>query len=639
MTISYHRFRNVAVAALTLAALTPRAGAQTAEPITLQVDATEAPRHLIHAHLNIPVSPGPLSLYYPKWIPGEHGPTGPIVNMADLKLTAGGQPVAWQRDGVEMYTLHCTVPEGARALDVDFDFLAPTENQGFTGGASTTSNLAVINWNQLLLYPAGKPASGWSYKASLRLPTGWKHGTALPIENESADLLQFKPVSLERLIDSPVAAGRYLRAIPLTAGPTPHEIDLVADSEAALQMPDSDIAGYKRLVAETGAIFGARHYGHYNFLFTLSDHVASFGLEHHESSDDRVPERTLLDESSRKAAADLLPHEFFHSWNGKYRRPAGLATPDYQAPMKGELLWVYEGLTDYYGNILTARTGLWTPEDYREFLADTAAALDNEPGRTWRPLADTAVEAQILYNAPGEAFSSRRGTDFYPEGDLIWLEADTIIRDRTGGKRSLNDFCRRFHGGQDSAPMVKPYDFDEVVRTLNEVAPYDWGGFLTERLTSTSPHAPLGGIVNGGWKLVYTEAPNSYSKIQEQFGKFTNFFLSLGFGLKEDGGIGDVVAGSPAALAGMGPGIKLVAVNGRKWSADLLRDALHAAKSSKEPIELLAENGEFYRTYRLDYHGGERYAHLVRDETKPDLLSEILKPDVAAAAASTVAAH
>jgi len=601
-------------------------------PIKLLVDITEAPRKILHARLAIPTKAGPQTLFYPKWIPGEHGPTGPITDLAGLTFRVAGKPLPWRRDDVDMYSFHIDVPAGATILDVALDFLLAAESTGFTSAASATASLDILNWNQVLLYPEGYASDNLVFDASLRLPAGWKHGTALAEEavtpgNDGSELVHFKSVSLTTLVDSPVIAGAHFRTVKLTQGITPSfEIDMVSDSEAALQMSPEQVASYTQMVMEARQLFGASHYEHYHFLYTLSDNVAHFGLEHHESSDDRVPERALLDEALRKSSADLLPHEFVHSWNGKYRRPAGLTTADYQQPMRGELLWVYEGLTEYLGSILAARSGLRSAEDHREHLAAIAAYLDRYPGRTWRPLVDTGVAAQLLYNASGAWFSWRRGVDFYDEGELIWLEADALIRQQTGGTRSLDDFCRRFHGGPNSGPMVKAYNFDDIVNTMNEVVAYDWRTFFTHRLNSTEPHAPLGGITNSGWRLVYTENQSDYQKAIEDAAKSVDFGFSLGFKLTEDGTIADLVPGLPAAEARLGPGMKLVAVNGRPYSVERLREALREAKASANPIELLVQNGEAIKQYSINYHSGERFPHLERDASRPDLLQQIIKP-------------
>jgi predicted metalloprotease with PDZ domain len=596
-------------------------------PITLSVDASEAPRKILHAHLVVPATSGPLTLVYPKWLPGEHGPTGPVTDLAGLRLTAMGRSLPWRRDLVDMYAFNCEVPPGAKTVEVDLDFLLPTSTEGFTSSASTSAQLAVINWNQVLLYPQGDTSDSLTYQVSLRLPAGWKFGTALAVAGESREAINFKPVSLTALVDSPLVAGAFFRRIDLSPGASPaHYIDMVSDSPAALAISPELIADYKQLVAETGALFGARHYTQYHFLYTLSDHVTSFGLEHHESSDNRVPERTLLDDAQHMVNADLLPHEFVHSWNGKYRRPADLTTTDFQQPMRTDLLWVYEGLTQYLGDVLSARTGLLTADDSREKLAWVAASLDYRAGRTWRPLVDTAVAAQLLYSAPPAWTSWRRSVDFYYEGVLIWLEADVIIRQRTQGRSSLNDFCRRFHGGESGVPAVKTYTLDDVVNALNEVAPYDWRDFFDTRVYKVTPRAPLGGIEGSGWRLVYTDVPNVYIQAQEQTEENVNLNYSLGLTLDSEGNVTDVIPNQPADKAGISPGMKLVAVGGRRWSPDILRQAVRTTKTAAEGLELLLENAEFYKTYRLSYRGGERYPHLERVSARPDLLDGILKP-------------
>jgi predicted metalloprotease with PDZ domain len=589
----------------------------------LRVDITDAPRHILHASMTIPAKPGPMTLLYPEWIPGEHGPTGPIVDLVGLKFTAAGKTIPWSRDAVNMYAFHVTVPEGASALDVAFDFITPPEAAGFTSGASATTELAVLNWNQVLLYPQGVPSDQMQLQASLKVPNGWKYGTALPIARESGNEIEFKQSSLTTLIDSPVSAGSHYRTIELGPG---HYLHVAGDSDRAIELTDDQIQHYKNLVEETGALFGSRHYRSYHFLFTLSDHVASFGLEHHESSDDRIGERGMVDEVTRKVNADLLPHEFTHSWNGKYRRPAGLATPDYAEPMKGALLWVYEGLTQYLGQILTPRSGLLTPDEFREDLAITAAALDRKSGRTWRPLEDTAVAAQLLYNARDDYAGYRRGVDYYDEGTLIWLEADVLIRDLSKGAKSLNDFCRAFHGGPGGAPALKTYTFEDVVAGLNAVQPYDWANFLHQRIESTAPHAPLGGIENSGWKLTFSSSRSEMWRNHEEESKTVNMGYSIGLKVSEDGAISDVAIGGPAQKAGMSPSTKLVAVNGRQYFPVVLREAVQAAVTKTTPIELLVKNGEYYQTFKIDYHGGELYPNLVRDESKPDVLSKIIAP-------------
>jgi len=616
-------------AAALLFCLAAAAAAQT--PIALEVDARDAPRKILHARLTIPVKPGPLTLLYPKWMPGEHSPTGPIADLAGLRLSAGGAAVAWKRDSVDLYAFHLDVPARADQLDVSLDLLSPSGAGQFTSGASMTAQLALISWNQVLLYPAGSVPDETPYAATLRLPAGWKYGTALTTVGGAADPIRFAPVSLTTLVDSPVLAGAHFRTVTLTEGPIPHRLQIAADSEAALAMLPEDIGHYRNLVAETGALFGARHYRHYDFLVTLSDHVAHFGLEHHESSDDRVDERSLVDEDERRGMADLLPHEMAHSWNGKYRRPAGLEPGHFQEPMKGDLLWVYEGLTEYLGWLLAARSGLLTPQQYREHLAATAAGMDAQRGRTWRPLADTATSAQVLFPARQDGAAWRRGTDFYEESELLWLEADTIIRRESGGRKSLDDFFKLFHGGESGPPRVVPYSYADVLDALNRIAPYDWRGFWASRVDATSLHAPMGGIANAGWRVGFGAEPTEMQRSEDAIHRQLDARFSIGVLIEDDGTIPDVIPGSPADRAGIGPGVKLAAVNGRRYNRDVLRDALKA--SPQEPIELLVENGDFFRSHRLDYSGGERYPRLERDETKPDLLSQILRPLAASQAA------
>lgn len=609
------------------AAASPASG----QPIRLQVDASHAPEKILHATEQIPVAPGALTLVFPEWIPGEHGPTGPITDLTGLQFYAKGQRLTWRRDLVDMYSLHLTVPEGISTIEARLDMVMPAPPEGFSSGASATTQLDVLSWNQVVLYPytPGKNTDDILVTPTLKLPAGWRYDTALPVSGEGGgNEVVFQTVSLTNLVDSPVLAGAHFRRIPLTPdGPIQHYADIAADSEAALQAPPELVNSYKRLVAETGALFGARHYREYHFLVTLSDHTAHFGLEHHESSDDRVGERTLIDDDMRWLAGSLLPHEMTHSWNGKYRRPEGLATPNYQEPMKGDLLWVYEGLTQYWGDVLAARSGLWTSRQFLDEAAETAAVLNNNtPGRTWRPLQDTADAAQILYGAPPEFKSWRRGTDFYPEGFLIWLEADTTIRQQTGGLKSLNDFCRIFYGGSNTPPKVVKYNFDDLVAALNQVAAYDWRKFFRDRLDTYGPGAPLGGILNSGWKLTFTEEPSEFTKAVEKTDNLVDARFSIGLALDDKGGIHDVIYNSPAWNARIGPGTTLVAVNGRKYTPDILREALKAGKDKGSKLELLIINGDFYKTYVLDYHGGERYAHLVREESKPDVLSDIIKP-------------
>jgi predicted metalloprotease with PDZ domain len=598
-----------------------------AQAIRLLVDLTDGPRNIYHATLNIPARPGAMTLVFPKWIPGNHRPSGPISALTGIHMEGAGQQLRWERDPLDMYAFHVTVPDSVREIDVSLDAITSNDSAG-GGGPAASSNLLDLNWNAVVLYPQGVDSDAIEFVPSVKLPAGWKYGTALIPAHVSGDEVEFAPVSLTALVDSPLIAGAHYQRIDLTDSTEKpqHVMDVVADNETDLAMKPQDLAAYRKLVGETGALFGARHYRQYHFLYTLSDQVGGHGLEHHESNDSAAAERTLLDPDLHLLYADLLPHEFAHSWNGKYRRPAGLATRNYQEPMIGDLLWVYEGLTDYLGTLLAERSGLLSPEQYRESLASTAASLDHRSGRSWRPLEDTARSVQILRLMGPQWSNWRRGLDYYPEGELIWLEVDSIIREQTQGRRSLDDFCRYFEGGQSGPPMVVSYTFDDVVHALNDVVPYDWAKLLRERVSSTGPHAPLGGIERDGWKLVYNDQPNIFSKAIEKLFKSADFSFSLGFTLAEDGKFNDVIVGSPAYQSGIGPGMKLIAVNGRKWTPRVMRAALKAAQGTVAPIELLVENSEFYQTYSISYHQGEQNPHLERISERPDRLALLLTP-------------
>jgi predicted metalloprotease with PDZ domain len=602
--------------------------AAQSRPIHVTVDATDAPRKILRAELTIPARSGEQTLVYPKWIPGEHGPTGPIDNLTGLVFLADGKEIPWRRDDVDMYAFHINVPPGARELKVKLDFLATAAASGFSAGASTSANLAMISWNEVVLYPEGSQAADVTMEPEVKLPQGWSYGTALTrTGDETGGDVRFQPVSLEQLVDSPLLTGRYFREIPLAPEITPrHYLDLAADGPEDLEIKPELLRGFNNLVRETGMLYQSRHYSSYHFLMTLSDQVAHFGLEHHQSSDDRVPEKTFLDPNLELLEGMLLPHEFTHSWNGKYRRPAGLATPNYQVPMKGDLLWVYEGLTEYLGDVLAARSGIWTDEQYREAMADTAATMDARPGRTWRDLEDTAVSAQILYGTGAQWDNWRRSVDYYPEGELLWLEVDTTIRKLSHGHASIDDFCARFHGlGGNTEPKVVPYTFDDIVANLNAVQPYDWATFLRDRLTRKVDHAPLGGIENAGWRLAYSEKPTAYMQAEENVGEGVNAWWSLGLRVRGSGSVADVLVGSPADKAGFGPGMDIVAVNGRKFDPALLKDAIDRSKTDTKPIEFIVSNTSYFRVLHVDYHGGQRYPYLEQVKGEPDMLARILQ--------------
>ncbi|MEO8225519.1 MAG: M61 family peptidase [Gammaproteobacteria bacterium] len=600
----------------------------------LEVDAREAPRRILHAKLTIAVAPGPLTLVYPKWLPGTHGPTGPILDLVGIRMSAAGQPVAWRRDSVDLYAFGITVPDGVDRLDVTLDFLSGLPDGGLASPASLTTELAMLKWSQLVLYPANVSPNDLEVGTALTLPDGWQYATALTevsgAANNATRAIRFAPVSLNTLVDSPVLAGRYFRQISLDESARPVRLALAADSEAALKIsPETDQQLHK-LVREADALFGARHFRRYTFLVALSDQVAQFGLESHESSENRVAENSLTNPAVGMLEFYVLPHEYIHSWNGKYRRPVGLATPDFQTPMRGDLLWVYEGLTQYLGHLLTARSGLWPAERYRDRLAQSVAYYSAQPGRRWRPLADTAIAAQQLGRASPLWRSYRRATDYYNEGALVWLEADMLIRQETRNRRSLDDFCRAFFGGQSQRgtgpPEVVPYTEDQVYAALSAVLPRDWREFFAARINATNPPAPVAGLELGGWRLSFGPTRNGFLQDLETLEPTGTVDLaySLGLRLNGEGLIDDLFLGAPADAAGLAPGMRVRAVNGRRWSVSRLREAIAAvhedAATTDGSIALLVENGDRFETVNLRYADGLREPRLERLRTGPDWL-------------------
>jgi predicted metalloprotease with PDZ domain len=617
--------------------MSPAFAAPVPRALELTVDATEAPRGIFHSRLTIPAAPGPLTLAYPKWIQGEHAPTGPVMQVAGLMISAQGKALAWRRDPLDRFLVQVDVPAGAGAVDVALDYLSPPEGFGAGYGEtpSATPHLAIVDWHDLLVYPFEKNADEIPVRARLRLPSGWRIATALAVESGAEPearqdgTVTFAPATLYNLIDGPVLAGDLFRTIEI--GPA-ERMSLAADRRSSLAVPEARIAAYRRLPGEAQALFGGRHYRRYTWLVALGDTLDHNGLEHHESSDDRGTTGMFTDESELVRWATLLPHEYVHAWNGKVRRPAGLAVHDWQEPLRTDLLWVYEGLTRYLGDfILTGRSGLWTADQSREYIAYLAANQDrNRPGRSWRPLVDTAVSVPILGGLPQPWTAYRRALDYYDESSLIWLEADTVLRQKSGGTKSLDDFCRAFFGpdgvGETGPPKIVPYTAADVYAALNRIVPDDWRAFFAARVEAVAPRAPLGGLENAGWTLDYDDRPNTYQAAREKSLKIVDATFTLGLWIKEDGTIADIVVGAPAWEAGFGPGMKITAIHGRTWSRDVLNEEIAAAVHSQAPLEMTAAQGEDVRTFRVDYHGGPRFPHLKRNAARPDLLAAILAP-------------
>ena len=625
--------RKILLAALSFAAIVlggiapSRSQGQSQTPIKLEVDVTHAPQKILHAKLEMPVRPGPLTLYYPEWIPGEHMPDGPITNLAGLEFTANGQKIPWRRDLVDMFAFRLNIPPNTNTLDVALDFLLSAPLSGYTSGASATAYLDVVSWNQVLLYPLTPPPSQLLFQPSVRLPNGWQFASALEGAQQTGDTVTFAPVALGKLVDSPLIAGKYFRKVDLTPGETPDvEIDVAADGQSALNMPSEMEKHFRRLIAESRAEFGPPHYHDYHFLLSLSDSVAHFGVEHRESSDDRDAEHSLTDDAERIDFAGLLPHEYVHSWNGKFRRPIGLATANYQEPMKDDLLWVYEGLTQYLGEVLTARSGLRSNDLSQELVAQLAAQADVRAGRDWRPLQDTADGEPAFGDSIQEWINWRRGTDYYEEGELLWLDIDGTLRRLSNDKESVDTFAKKFFNGPAGDAPLETYNFEDVVAALNSLAPYDWVRFLRDRLDETPAPTPDEAVENSGWKLVYTDQRNRMDENSDWLTRWLTYTYSVGLLVSGDGYIGDVIHASPAYKAGLGPGMRITSINGRAFSDDNLREAIRAAQNSPSPITISATNGRQSQDYAIDYHDGLRFPHIERDKSRPDYLTEILSP-------------
>jgi predicted metalloprotease with PDZ domain len=592
--------------------------------IRLAVNATDIERRIVHVHESLTGIGADTVLLYPKWLPGTHAPEGPIDRLAGIKITANGAPVSWTRDPVDVYAFRVHPAAGVKSLDIDFDYLSPTSPK--VGAVEITRDILLLEWNSLVLYPAGYFTRQIPVQASIALPADWKFGSALEVAGASGAETQFKRTSLETLVDSPVYAGRYAAQLDLDpSAAVPVHLHLFADRPELLEIKPEQLEAHRSLVRQAYKLYGSHHYSHYDFLYSLSDQIQQNGLEHHQSSEDGSDPEALTEWDKTAYDRDLLPHEFSHSWNGKFRRPADLWTPNYNVPMQDSLLWVYEGQTQYWGQVLTARAGLWTRQQALDKLALTAAYYDVEAGRRWRALQDTTNDEIINPRRPMSWPNWQRFEDYYSEGQLIWLDADTLIRERSQGKRSLDDFARVFFGVDDGSFTTVTYTFEDVVKALNAVEPYDWTGFLRERLDSIGKPAPLDGLRRGGYKLVFTDTPSELLKAHDEQSKRVNLLFSIGVELDDkDGSVMEVFWDSAAFKAKLTESSMIVAINGATYSADLLKDAIRSATTTKQPIELIVKNGDRFRVLHLDYHDGLRYPHLEREPSVPARLDDIL---------------
>jgi predicted metalloprotease with PDZ domain len=593
--------------------------------LKLDVDATDTERRIFAVRETIPVAKaGPTTLLYPAWIPGAHAPRGQIEKVAGLVIRANGQVIPWTRDPVDVFAFHVDVPQGATALDVEFEYTSPTAAD--QGRVVMTPEMLNLQWFSVALYPAGYFTRRIPIDASVRLPEGWKFGTALEVASTTGGVTRFKQVPLETLIDSPMFAGRYFRRIDLDpAGPAPVRMDIVADRPELLEATPDQIARHRELVQQAYKLYGSHHYDHYDFLVSFTDRMGGIGVEHHRSSEDGTIPGYFTDWATTPAVRDLLAHEYAHSWNGKFRRPADLWTPNYNLPMRGSLLWVYEGQTQYWGFVLAGRSGLLSRQDALDALAATAATYENRVGRQWRSVEDTTNDPIVAARRPQPWTSWQRSEDYYSEGQLVWLDADTLIRERSGGKRSLDDFARDFFGIQNGSWTPVPYTFDDVVAALNRVEPYDWAAFLRQRIDEVAVKPPLDGLTRAGWRLVYTPEQTPYFKSAEARRRGIDLTYSIGVTLNKDGEFTGVQWDGPAFKAGLTVGGKLLAVNGIAYDADRLKEAITAAKNGA-PLSLIVKTGDHFRTAQIDWRGGLRYPRLERLPGTADRLSAIYTP-------------
>jgi len=599
------------------------AARDTAYPgtITLKVDATNVQQAIYRVKQTIPVAQdGHMVLLMPAWLPGKHAARGEVEKLTGLKISAGGKAVPWKRDTVDVWAFHVDVPRGAKQLDLEFQFTGATDSD--QGRVSIAPAMLNLEFEQVSLYPAGWFTRRIPIQATVTYPEGWTAVSGLPAKKQGAAYIYDK-TDYETLIDSPVFAGLNYREFKLSDRV---DLNVFADDAKELEAKPEQIEAHKKLVEQSVKLFGAQHYDRYEFLLSISDEMGGIGLEHHRSSENGVKPGYFTKWSDGPGSRNLLPHEFVHSWNGKFRRGADSWTPDFRTPMRNSLLWVYEGQTQFWGYILQARSGIVSKQDTLDMLANIAASLDNRPARTWRAMVDTTNDPIISARRPKGWVSWQRSEDYYNEGLLIWLEVDSMLRAQTGGKKSMDDFARAFFGMRDGDWGVLTYKIDDVAATLNAIQPYDWTGFLNQRLNGLTERAPLAGFTANGYRLTYTDEPTAAFKDSEKRATRTDLSYSLGLSVGKGGAIGSVTWDSPAFEAGLDVGDTIVAVGGREYSDDRLKDAVRAAKGTKEPVRLLVKKGTRYREIAIDYHEGLRYPRLEKIGTGEGGLDRLLAP-------------
>jgi len=590
--------------------------------MALHIDATDVTRGIFKVEQAIPVfESGPMTLVFPKWLPGAHSPRGELSKLAGLVISANGKPLVWKRDLVDVFAFTVDVPAGVSSLDVRFDFLsATTANQG---RIVTTTDMLSLQPNSVSLYPAGWFTRRIPVTTSVTWPTGWKAASALRQTARSGDTVTYETTDYETLVDSPFLAGRWFKQWDLGQNVM---LNVVADDPRFLVATSTQIDAHKRMVDQATKLFGARHFDHYDFLLSMSENLGSIGLEHHRSSENGVNAAYFTEWDKGPGRRNLLPHEYTHSWNGKFRRGADTIAPDYSTPLRDSLLWVYEGQTQFWGYVLGARSGLFTKQETLDSLANIAATLDNRPARTWRSLDDTTNDPIIAARAPKGWLSQQRSEDYYNEGMLVWLEVDSIIRAESGGARGLDDFAKAFFGVNDGDWGELPYDFNTIVTTLNTVAPYDWDGLLRQRLTEKAAGAPLNGFTASGYRLIYTDTPTPAFADNMRSGKNNNLSFSGGLVIGKDNKVEQVIWDSAAFAAKITVGDEIVAVNDKPYSDDMLKAEITSAKGGNAPIRLLIKTGDRLRSVDLLWNQGLRYPRFEKTGRGEGALDKLLAP-------------
>ena len=599
--------------------------------MVIDIDATDITRALYRVTQTIPVARGTseLILQLPAWLPGNHAPRGPLNLITDVRFEVNGRPVAWTRDPVEVFAYRVHLPDGAREVTARFAHTSPLQSN--EGRITMTQEMLNLQWEKMTLYPAGHYVRQIKVTPTVTFPEGWTVFTALDGQRKATgrgNRVTWDTTNYEVLVDSPVFAGEHARSWNIGQQV---EMNVVADEAAQLEIKPENMDTYRRLIDEAVALFGSRPFDHYEFLLGLTDRLGGIGLEHHRSSENTYEPNSFVDWDTMGHDRNVISHELVHSWNGKYRRPEGMWTPDYREPMRNNLLWMYEGQTQFWGYVLAARSGMQPKENVLGAMATSAGYYATQPGRAWRSVEDTTHDPIINSRRPRPYTSIHRDEDYYNEGSLVWLEADQIIREGTGGARGLDDFAAIFFAAQDGDYGQVTYTFDDIVATLNQVHPYNWSGFLTERLRTPGQPAPLAGIEKAGYRLVWKEEPNPNRAGQMRTGKFLDLLYSIGVNLDSKGEVTQTVWDSPAFKAGLVDGVQIVAVGGEAYSEERVREAITGAQTSGKPIALTVKRGDRFLDMAIEYDGGLRYPWLEPAAEGEQPLDRLLAPKVASA--------